>query len=270
MIIRRAEGNANGFVACDDYGRQKGSASVQRAYQPMALAKRPAVYTVQVQAAEESAFSMLLAAATTKALHSAAAEETSACVRVEMTPEEALACQEQLCSLGFTGRSALLRMEATLPANSPVPDVPEGLTVIRDYLNDAQEQAFFLERTNALFGSGHDERWLSQMRAQPHFARMLLVDESGAVAELSCHMEEEQAVVSSLWVHPDRRRQGLATFLLGFAQGFWAEYGAQRVRMDIWSRYVPAVMLAKKLGMVPTTALVEYPYRDVEKSDEEN
>ncbi len=263
MVIQYKKDAVNVFEAYDDYGLLLGSACVERARQPLVLTKRPSVFTIHLQG-EDEAIDALLGAATAHALFLANGAQENACVRVEMQPEQAEKFADKLLSLGYAGKSAVLRMQAPVPEGDVETKLPKGLTVIRDYLNDEQERGFYLERTNALFGCRRDMHWLEEMRGKEKFARVLLVDAEGVAGEMVTYMDGESAVVENLWVHPDWRRQGAASFLLDFTRQYWLDCGAADVRLDIWSRLRPAVSMAKKLGFKPVDALIEYPYMNID------
>lgn len=252
---------ANTFEAYDDLESYLGEASVEDAHCPMVFEKRPDVFTIRLLG-DEIAYDALLGAATAHALLLAKDCEGRSCIRVEILPGQQERLASSLDALGYSGKSAVLRMAASLERPAIDTSLPEGLTPVRDYLNDEEERAFYLERTNALFGARKDAAWLEQMRERPCFSRFLLVDEHGAAGEMITWAEGSTAVVENLWVHPDWRGKGAGRYLMEFARAYWQERGLTAARMDVWSRLQPAVRLAYAAGFAPVEAVVEYPYMD--------
>lgn len=252
---------ANTFEAYDDLENYLGEAAVESTHCPMVFEKRPDVFTIRLKG-DETAFDALLGAATAHALYLAKDCEGRSCVRVEILPEQQEALASALDALGYAGKSAVLRMTAELEQPAAEMSLPEGLTAVRDYLNDEKERAFYLERTNALFGSKRDAAWLAQVRDRPRFTRILLIDEHGAAGEMVTWADGSCGVVENLWVHPDWRGKGAGRYLMEFARAYWQECGLTQARMDIWSRLQPAVRLAYAAGFEPEEAVAEYPYMD--------
>lgn len=252
---------ANTFVAYDDVENYLGEACVESMSCPLVFEKRPEIFTIRVQG-DKSAADALLGAATAHALYLARDAKGKACIRVEVLPGEQQALGSSLEVLGYSGKSAVLRMSAPVSAQPLEAQLPQGLTVLRDYLIDEQECAFYLERTNALFGGKRDMAWLEQARAKPHFTRVLLIDEHGAAGEMLLWAEDGVGVAENVWVHPDWRGKGAGKFLMECAREYWNENGLRRARMDIWSRLQPAIRLAYAAGFAPEEAVVEYPYMD--------
>ena len=263
MIIRYkrgAQARHNAFEAYDDLENRLGEAEVEEVRCPLVWGARPHLLTIRESGAPE-AMDALLGAATAHALF-LTREGGPACIRAELEPgaQDAL---ETLEILGFTGRSRLMRMRARLAPGPTVAPIPEGLTVVRDYLDDEGERRFYLERVNAIFGGGRDAQWLAAVRARPHFSRMLLIDKNGAAGEMVTWEEDGEAVAENIWVHPDWRRRGAGKFLLEFARIFWLESEIASARMDVWSRIEPAVRLAYSAGFRPAETVKEYPCLDV-------
>lgn len=267
MIIRykkRAQdihAAANTFEAYDDLENYLGEAAVESTHWPLVSETRPDVFTIRLQG-DETAYDALLGAATAHALYLAKDVEGRACVRVEVLPGQQERLASALEALGFGGKSAILRMSAPVRQGPVTVAIPEGLTVVRDYLNDEKERAFYLERVNALFGGRKSKEWLEEVREKPRFTRMLLIDEHGAAGEMVTWAEGETGVVENLWIHPDWRGRGAGKFMLEFARIYWLECGLSEARMDVWSRLTPAIRLAYSAGFQPSEAVVEYPYMD--------
>ncbi len=250
------------FEAYSDTEEPLGEASVEAVNCPLVWGARPRLVTIRAQG-DESAMDALIGAATAHALI-LTREGGPACVRAELPPESASAkVRETLEILGFKGSSRLIRMRETVGPGPTVAPIPEGLTVVRDYLNDEGERRFYLERVNTIFGGGFTPEWLAAARQKPHFSRMLLIDKNGAAGEMVTWEEDGEAVAENIWVHPDWRRRGAGKFLLEFARIYWLECGAAKARMDVWSRIEPAVRLAYSAGFRPAETVKEYPFLDV-------
>lgn len=267
MIIRykKTAGDAaaaNAFEAYDDVENYLGEAVVEKKFWPLVFEKKPTVFTI-CESGDEMSADALLGAATAHALHLAREEEGGVCLRVEVKPEQQKKLSPALETLGFSGKSALLRMARSVSVGSACAEIPEGLTFVRDYLNDEEERRFYLERVNALFGGGWDAQRLSEARDKPNFTRLLLIDEMGAVGEAITWEENGIGVVDNIWVHPDRRRMGAGRCLMQAACDWWREKGLAGGYADIWSRLTPAMRMAAAAGFEPCEAVVEYPYMDV-------
>lgn len=268
MIIRykknaQSEREAeNTFEAYDDLESYMGEAGVESTRWPLASQTRPTVFTIRLKGESEAA-DALLGAATAHALHMAKDETGNVCIRVETDPADLERLSPTLAALGYMGKSALLRMSAPVHEGPVTVPIPEGLTVVRDYLNDEKERAFYLERINLLFDGHRDAQWLEQVREKDCFTRMLLIDRDGAVGEMITWAQGDTAIAENIWVHPDWRNCGAGKFLMEFARIYWLECGLKEARMDIWSLLTPAIRLAFAAGFQPTQAMAEYPYMDV-------
>lgn len=265
MIIRnkRRSTDVNAFEAYDDFENYLGEAHVEKRYWPLVSEKTPVLFTIR-ESGDELASDALLGAATAHALYLARRAEEKACIRVEVLPDRQEKLASALQALGFTGKSAVLRMEKELDDEEEEVELPEGLTVVYDYLNDEEECRFYLERMNALFDCGWDDEKLQSVREKENFRRILLIDESGAAAEMITWSEDGVGVAENLWVHPDWRGMGAGRFLLASAGRRWIDNGLVKGRMDVWSRLKPAIRLANAAGFRPVDVVADYPYMDVE------
>lgn len=261
MIIRYKKTAENAFEAYDDVENYLGEAVVERRYWPLVFEKKPTVFTI-CESGDEMCADALLGAATAHALHLAREEEGGVCLRVEVKPEQQEKLAPALEMLGFTGKSALLRMMRT-DAEGMSAQIPQGLTFVRDYLNDEKEKEFYIRRVNALFDGGWDAKRLEETREKPNFTRVLLIDEEGAAAEMITWEEDGVGVADNIWVHPEWRRKGAGRYLLESAYALWREKGLAGGYIDVWSRLTPAVRMAASAGFRPCEAVAEYPYMDV-------
>ena len=251
------------FEAYDDIENSLGDAVVERRYWPMVFEKKPTVFTIR-ENCDDMAADTLLGAATAHALRLAKDEEGGVCIRAEVMPKQLEAMSPALEALGFTGKSAVLRMaRRTYGDGREGCNIPEGLTFVHDQLNDEEERRFYLERVNALFGGGWDAKKLEEARSKPNFFRLMLIDEHGAVGEVITWEENGLGVLDNLWVHPDWRGVGAGRYLMEAAHDCWREKGLRGGYADIWSRLVGAMHTAKAAGFEPVEAVVEYPYMDV-------
>ena len=159
----------------------------------------------------------------------------------------------------------MIRMMTDVNADVEQIPKPEGLTVVRDYLMDEDEQKYYLQRINAVFDLNRDEKWLDEVRKKPEFTRLLLLDSDGVAAEMITWADGKVGVVENIWVHQKWRRHSAGTFLLELARLYWKEKGLERARMDIWSRLQPAMRLAYRAGFQPAGNIGYYAYLDTQK-----
>lgn len=267
MIIRYAKDAAdahtagNTFEAFDEIENKLGSASVDSAYRPLVTSARPGLYTIRASGQPE-AMDALLGAATAHALRLARESRTPGCIRMALKPGDETYSQT-LKSLGYTGVSELRRMRSSLGGGPITAPIPEGLTVVRDYLNDERERRFFLERQNAVFDEKRNGDWLQELRKRPFFTRLLLVDKDGLAGEMITWAEGMTGVVESIYVHPDWRGRGAGRFLMEFSRIYWLECRLRDARFDIWSRLESAISLAYASRFRPEEVVETYPYMDV-------
>lgn len=248
------------FEAYDDYENAIGRAEVEVAVCPLIWASRPVMITVRLEG-EQSA-DALLGAALTHAMMEAGRRGENACVRVELDAGDRR-FDKVLEPLGFTGESSLLKMKKALGRNIAAPELPDGLTVLHDYLYDEEERRFYLERVNSIFGTDHDKKWLDELTAKPFFTRLLLIDKNGAAAEMAVWADGTCGVADNLWVHKEWRRKHVATYMMALAEQYWMGKGLTDARVEVWSRLTPAVTLAEKTGFVKAGASREYRYMDL-------
>lgn len=268
MIIRHAESPElglppeNTFVAYDDLEAELGSATVTETFCDEICPRRPHHLLIRTTG-DEVARDALLGAATARALLLARmTPDVPARVYTECAPDDDERMQA-LSSLGYQDNDGLIRMRRVLARGPIVKPLPAGCTIVRDYLLDADESNFFLERYNAMFARSRDLAWLKAVKAMPDFARLLVVARSGLAGELLTWSEKGRGVVGILEVTPAWQMKGVGSYLMELARLYWLERGLREAQFDVWTRLNGAVRLAATSGFRPDDMLVRYPGIDL-------
>ncbi len=264
MIIRYDKGADPAlprvFEAYDNTENKIGQCEVSVASCPMIWATRPVMITIRLEGDE--AADALLGAAMTYSIVEAGKTGEKACVRVALKPGDRH-LDNLLDPLGFTGESSVIRLRMPLVEKPVKEELPEGLTILRDYLHDSEERRFYLERVNSIFGQRYDEEWLAERTSKPFFTRILLIDKNGAAAEMSAWAEGPCGMADHLWVHKEWRRKGVGRYLMELARQYWIGKGLSDAEVEVWDRLTPALSLAESLGFQRIGRKVEYRYMDL-------
>ncbi len=101
-----------------------------------------------------------------------------ALVYAECAPGDA-ARMGALMALGYRDEDGLVRTVRALRHGPIYRHLPQGCTIVRDYLADENESKYFLERYNAMFGRSRDMAWLKGLKKLPDFARLLMIAPTG-------------------------------------------------------------------------------------------
>lgn len=255
----------NRFEALDDYGDTIGTAHVEVQRLFALYPRQPLRVRVRAEGGGEATHA-LLGAATAKALLIAKADKKiGARVYSECSPDDD-ETMDMLKTFGYEDDDGVVQMRRRLSPGAIARPLPEGLTVVRDYLLDDLEAKYFLERHNEMYGESRDIAWLSEVRKNSDFSRILLVSPDGLAGEVLIWSDGFSGVIGSIQTTPAWRRQGVATYLLELARIFFLEHGVYRSTFDIWLKLTPAGRLAYSLDYEPGKMIIRYPGIDVNLS----
>jgi GNAT superfamily N-acetyltransferase len=252
----------NRFEALDDVENIIGSARVEARKLFSLYPRQPLRLRVTASGDAEAAHA-LLGAATARALKLAKADASlGARVYFECDPDDADLIGT-LKAFGYEDDDGVVQMRRRLMPGPLARPLPEGCTVVRDYLLDDVEARYFLERYNAMFGEDRDMAWLANLRQKNDFSRILLVSPDGLAGEALLWSDGFNGVVGAIQTTPAWRRKGVATYILELARIFFLEHGIYRSALNIWLRLTPAGKLAYSLDYEPGKMIIRYPGIDV-------
>jgi GNAT superfamily N-acetyltransferase len=251
----------NTFIALDDLESKIGEAGVIPMVCGALSPERPHFLLVRAECAPE-AESALLGAATARALALARQRGMPARVYAECAPEDT-ARMGALEALGYKDDDGLVRTRKPLRHGPIIRPLPEGCTIVRDYLADENESRFFLERYNAMFGRERDAAWLKRLRRMPDFARFLVIASNGLAGELIAWSEDGAGIAGIVQTTPAWQRRGVASYLMELARLYWLDRGLKEAYFDVWTRLTGAARLAATSGFRPAERLMRYPGIDI-------
>ncbi len=166
---------------------------------------------------------------------------------------------EVLHALGFSDGDGVVRTYRRVTGQMNVRLMPEGCTIVRDFLADETERRFFLERYNACFGMRCGEEWLEEITSQPDFARILMVSPDDLCGELLVWTEDGEGVIGIIQTARRWRRQGVASYLIEDARLYFASLGLSCSHFDVWLEAPGCLPLARGLGYTGEDPLMLYP-----------
>ncbi len=253
----------NAFVALDDLETKIGEASVQGSMVPALCPERPHQILVRASC-EAAAEDALLGAATTRALVIARQKPgVPALVYAECAPGDA-ARMGALMALGYRDEDGLVRTVRALRHGPIYRHLPQGCTIVRDYLADENESKYFLERYNAMFGRSRDMAWLKGLKKLPDFARLLMIAPTGLAGEMVVWSDSGRGVVGIALTSPAWQRKGVASYLMDLARLYFLDRGLTEAYFDVRTRLIAAARLAATSGFRPAQMLMRYPAIEVE------
>lgn len=256
VSLETGEEFENQFVAVDDRGVDQGECLVYARFCPALFPARPHQLRIDMEGPRE-ALSALLGAATAHALRLTARENVPARIYTECQPDDT----ERVVLLnefGYEDNDGLVRMAHEIVEPPVNPEIPEGLTVLHDFLEDPVEARYFLMRYNRLFSVDEGMEFVGRMVEQPGFRRYLVIAEEGLLGEVLVSLKDETARILFLHVNASYRREGIGTYLMKLAIYSLAQRGARRVEMDVRVR-IPGVMrFLNGLGFEQDQLLMRY------------
>jgi GNAT superfamily N-acetyltransferase len=252
----------NTFIALDELESKIGEASVQESMTPVLCPDRPHQILVRASC-DAAAENALLGAATTRALVLARQKpNVPALVYCECSPGDA-GRLSALEALGYRDEDGLVRTRRALKHGPIVRKLPQGCTIVRDYLADESESKFFLERYNLMFGRSRDMAWLKALKRMPDFARLLVIAPTGLAGEMAVWSEGKTGVIGIVQTTPAWQRKGVASYLMDLARWYFLDRGLSDAYFDVRTRLTGATRLAATSGFRPAEMLTRYPAIDV-------
>lgn len=232
MIIRNVihpeNENLIRFEALDEQNNVQGVCRVEKSYCARLFPARPLQVRIDLSDAGEQS-SLLMGAAMASAVQSAdmPARFYSPC---DPEDEELL---ELLQNYDFRDDDGEVRMTRVLRGIPENPEIPEGVVVVRDRLEDEQEARYFMQRYNRLFGVSRSMKLAEYWRSLPGFRRYLAIDGEGLVGEVLAAMDGDVGVILFIQTNIQCCRRGIGSYLLKLAMHMLARSGAKRIDCDV-------------------------------------
>lgn len=255
MRIRKT--GENRFSVFDEKNKCLGRAVIERTVMERIFPDRPVQYKIRVSASE-TAKHLLYGAAITRAKVLAAKEPQACRVYADVDADDATAL-EVLKALGFKNYDGVVRMVKPVTDERVLATLPEGCTVVRDYLARETEFEKCLRRYNECFAEENDAAWLEELTEKPDFARLMLVSEEGICGEALVWSDGMTGVVGVLQTARAWRRKGVASYLLEDARKYFASLGLTRMSFDMWRASPGCPELAISAGFTEKQILKVYP-----------
>ena len=246
----------NTFIAREDDGTPVGACTVQPRRMGL-FPDMPRQYVIEAEG-DDRALHVLYGAAVARARALAAQTNAPARVYAEVGVGDERAL-EVLHALGFSDGDGVVRTYRRVTGQMNVRLMPEGCTIVRDFLADETERRFFLERYNACFGMRCGEEWLEEITSQPDFARILMVSPDDLCGELLVWTEDGEGVIGIIQTARRWRRQGVASYLIEDARLDFASLGLSCSHFDVWLEAPGCLPLARGLGYTGEDPLMLYP-----------
>ncbi len=245
------------FVARGDDKRVVGECTVIKRNMSALFPHMPIQYVITAKG-EERALHVLYGAALARArmLRLKHREPARVYAEVMVGDEKSL---EVLSALGFSNGDGVSRMYRPVTNQINIRRMPQGCTIVRDFLQDPLERKFFLDRYNAYYDLHNDDDWLTEITSQPDFARILMVSPDDMCGELLVWTEDGIGVIGIVQTARKWRRVGVASYLLEDARLYFASLGLEYSQFDVWVKAPGAVKLARSTGYADDTPIILYP-----------
>ncbi len=255
--IRPGVPKEDSFVARGDDKRVVGECTVVKRNMASLFPQTPVQYVISAKG-EERALHVLYGAALARARMLRLRHKEAARVYAEVAvgDEKSL---EVLSALGFSDGDGVTRMYRRVTNQLNIRRMPQGCTIVRDFLQDPLERKFFLERYNAYYDLHNDDGWLSEITSQADFARILMVSPDDMCGELLVWTEDGAGVIGIVQTARKWRRAGVASYLLEDARLYFASLGLEYSQFDVWVKAPGALRLARGAGYSDGTPIMLYP-----------
>lgn len=267
MILRNPKGKNDGlppenvFEAVEPRsGEVYGTCTVTEEYLPLMFPDRPYHVRLDISGGDE-ALDMLLGAAFARARALCDAQREPARIYASCAPDDA-DMLARLRNYGFRDNDGLMRMRGALSWKE-APKPPMGCVVVQDSLEDAQEQRYFLERYNGIYGECRDARWLAELTARNGFRRILAVAPTGMAGEVAVWLEGDCGVIEFFDTARRWRNVGVAGCMLSLACRYLLENGAREAVADVRAKTPYARRTLEGAGFAPDVLLRRYPGVDI-------
>lgn len=267
MILRNPREGSNGhapeniFEAVEPRsGEVVGCCTVSEEIRPLMFPDRPYQVRLDIQG-DEATLDTLLGASLARARALCSAQNERSRIYASCDPaDEALL--DTLRQYGFRDNDGLMRMRVRLPRYIEARQ-PMGCVVVHDKLEDPQEQRYFLERYNELYGADMDMIWLNSLIRREGFCRILTVAPTGMAGEVLVWHQDGCGVVEFFNTARRWRDMGVASYMLSLACKYLYEKGCREAVSDVRARMPVARHILERSGFQPDELLVRYPGIDV-------
>ena len=241
-------------------GSVVGRCVVSEEVRPLMFPERP--YQVRLDfEGEDETLDTLLGASLARARALCSAQKESARIYAGCDPEDA-ELLDTLRQYGFRDNDGLMRMRVRLPRYIDAKQ-PMGCVVVHDRLEDAQEQRYFLERYNELYGADMDMAWLNSLTKRDGFCRILTVAPTGMAGEVLVWQDNGCGVIEFFNTARRWRGMGVASYMMALACRFLNEKGCREAVSDVRARMPIARHVLEKSGFQPDRLIMRYPGIDV-------
>ena len=130
---------------------------------------------------------------------------------------------------GFRNDDARVSMRKALTDPKIIGQFPENCKMRSDFLESQEERAYFLERFNKLYGTGHDLEWLDKYLDRDDFVRIQAVAPDSLACEMLLWRQEDVGVVGYLQTSLRWRHRGIAREMLKYAARYFSEGGVREM-----------------------------------------
>lgn len=218
--------------------------------------QRPYHVRLQLEG-DTGALDSLMGASLAKARAMCAAHKTNSLIYVPCSAddEELL---DALMQYGFRSGDGLERMYIALPCKNDA-NLPMGCVVVHDKLEDPQEQRYFLDRYNELYGGEYDGVWLGELRRKDGFRRLLTVAPTGLAGEVLVWFDGDCGVIEFFNTARRWRNRGVAKYMLNLACQYIFNSGLKAACADVRVSIPGAVRCLESAGFKSRQCLMRYP-----------
>lgn len=241
-------------------GSVLGRCIVTEEVRPLMFPDRPYQVRLDIDGSDET-LDTLLGASIARARALCTAQKEAARIYAGCDPEDAQLL-DTLRQYGFRDNDGLMRMRAKLPGYIDARQ-PMGCVVVHDRLEDAQEQRYFLERYNELYGADMDLAWLNSLAKKDGFCRILTVAPTGMAGEVLVWREGSCGVIEFFNTARRWRNMGVAGCMLALACRYMREKGCTEAVCDVRARMPIARHVLENAGFSPDSLIMRYPGIDV-------
>ncbi len=256
----------NTFVIVDDLEKRLGKSWIEVYDRGQQLPARPFEVKLCMEAEEEldeSGRRQLLGTALSRAILLITRQRKNARIYAECGANDTTQL-ELLTSIGLVDNEALVSMKRVMDGDVKMVTAPEGCVLICDRLSDERERTYFLQRQKKVFGRENAEEWLDEILAKRGMKRMMLVHDTGLVAELLCWVENGSGVIGMVYTAPAWRRKGAASYLLESARQYFWQHRVMECRIAVRTRMTAMVRLAASVGYSREKILLRMPGSDMD------
>lgn len=257
----RGQAPENVFLAVDERsGEKMGACVITEEDNPSMYPQRPHQVRLDIEGSRDTLDSLMGAALARARALCAQSGKPSRIYAVCGAEDETLL--GDLREYGFRDNDGIVRMRAVLPVRSTF-KAPTGCVVVRDRLEDAQEQRFFLERYNELFNTDHDLKWLTDFMQRENFLRTLTVAPTGMAGEIVTWNDAGEGVVGFIQTARRWRHMGVAKYMISLGCESISALGITGIRADIRARMPYMLKTMEKAGFYQDSLVIRYPGIDL-------